>query len=148
MRSDRLDENGNETSREVMTHAGNNCEGRTRNLGCGVPASFDGNERIVCPVKDKGRKGKLLEHLDARAACHDRGELTSSSRRIVGSVEGRADLGPQFVVRRRESLTSDLPVDPHAVLNRQLAVAAIRTALHDRGHRFGFRLRQSGVATR
>jgi hypothetical protein len=72
---------------------GNNCQGRTRNLGCGVPAGFDGNERIVCTVKDKGRKGKLLEHLDARAAGHDRGELTSCSRRIVGSVEGRADLG-------------------------------------------------------
>ena len=93
MRSDRLDGNGNETSREVMAHSGNNGEGRTRNLGCGVPASFDGNERIVCTVKDKGRNGKLLEHLDARAARHDRGELTSCSRRIVGSVEGRADLG-------------------------------------------------------
>jgi hypothetical protein len=62
-------------------------------LACGVPPGVDGNERIVCTVKDKGRNGQLLEHLDAGAARQDRGELTSYSRRIVGSVEGRADLG-------------------------------------------------------
>ena len=58
-----------------------------------MPAGFDGNERIVSTVKDKGRNGKLLEHLDARAARHDRSELPAYSCWIVGSVEGRADLG-------------------------------------------------------
>ena len=108
----------------------------------GMSAGFDGYQRIVSAVKYE-RNGKPLEHLDTRAVCQDRGKLASDSHGIVRPIEGGADLGSQLLVRRRIARATDRFIDFDAVLNRKLAVAAIRTGLHYRSS-----LRVSPVADR
>ena len=106
MSGDRLDENGNETRCKIMAHSGNNRHGCPRNLGRGVTAGFDGNERIVgtMPVETNTQPYGLLHGGASCVLAETLGSVGAAMH--AASLDGSIAVGVDINASHHKGVTS------------------------------------------
>jgi ribose/xylose/arabinose/galactoside ABC-type transport system permease subunit len=102
-----LDEPRRQRRREVVAPAGDHGKSRAGNVGGGVAAGGDSNERIVRPVQDQCRGADAAKRPDPAARRLDGDEMPGPPSRMMAAAKPALDLGAKLGIAGRVSRAAD-----------------------------------------
>ena len=109
---------------QIVTPAGDDPEPRAGDVGGGVPARRNANERIVRAVHDQRRGANAPERPDPALRRLDGDEMPRPAVRMRTPAERALDLGSKFGVAGRVSRAADQPQERDGLRNPAFGIAA------------------------